>query len=49
MNLRRRSEVSSAFEKDAQSFAKSCLYFGDMFCFVDIYSNNFMHSVKDKK
>ena len=33
MNLRRRGEVSSEFEKNAQSFAKSCLYFGDMFLF----------------
>ena len=44
MNLRRRSNVSSEFEENVQNFAKYCLHFGDMFFFVGIYSNNFIHS-----
>ena len=49
MNLRRRSEVSSEFEKNAQSFGKYCLDFGDTFLFCWYYNNNFIHSVKEKQ
>ena len=41
--------MSSEFEKNAQSFGKRCLYFGDTFLFCWYYSNNFIHSVKDKQ
>ena len=35
----------SEFEKSAQSFAKSCLYFVDIF----LFSNNFIQPVKDEE
>ena len=37
-------KVSSEFEKNAQSFVKSCLYFVDIF----LFSNNFIQPVKDE-
>ena len=37
-------KVSSEFEKNAQSFVKSCLYFVDIF----LFSNNFIQPVNDE-